>query len=92
MLIYIFVISLRLNYSVRFLRESTCFAHSMATEKLFMKSEYISSTTALEKEATKTSPIFSSASQFLTASDRAILKLEKINIFLWETEPSFVNL
>ncbi len=46
----------------------------MATEKLFMKSEYISSTTALEKEATKTSPIFSSASQFLTASDRAILE------------------
>ena len=45
----------------------------MASEKLLMKSEYISRTTALEKEATKTSPIFSSLSQFLMASTRAIL-------------------
>jgi len=45
----------------------------MAAVKLLMNSEYISRTTALENDATKTSPIFSSRSQFFMASERAIL-------------------
>lgn len=54
-------------------RLASIFAKSMATEKLFINPLYISKTIALEKDATNTSPIFSSLSQFLTDSAKAIL-------------------